>query len=171
MDPANRFFIEQLEDRRLLAAVTLDPNIVFQTIEGFGTAAVYPTDLVTVAQAGAIMRDAGMTVVRVTPSASDYTYTVGGSMSTPVPISANLDENVARFYPGGNSQTDLINWLQVNGLNPDRIKMIGALWSPPHWMKITTGSCCQTSTMRMEANAVLLPASQVTACPPNACRI
>ena len=44
-------------------------------------------------------------VVRVTPSAYDYTYTVGGNMRTPVPISANLDENVARFArvlkPGG----------------------------------------------------------------------
>ena len=46
---------------------------------------------------GAIMRDAGMNVVRVTPSANDYTYTVGGNMTTPVPISANLDDNVARF--------------------------------------------------------------------------
>ena len=134
-----RLFIEPLEDRRLLAAVTLDPSTVFQTIQGWGTAAVYPTNLVTIAQAGTIMRDAGMNVVRVTPSAYDYTYTVGGSMTTPVPISANLDENVARFYPGGNDQTDLIDWLQVNGLEPDRIKMIGALWSPPHWMKITTG--------------------------------
>ena len=135
-----RFFIEQLEDRRLLAAVTLDPSIVFQTIQGWGTAAVYPNDLVTIAQAGAIMRDAGMNVVRVTPSANDYTYTVGGSMSTPVPISANLDENVARVNPGENSQVDLIDWLKVNGLEPDRTLMIGALWSPPHWMKITTGT-------------------------------
>ena len=134
-----RLFIEPLEDRRLLAVVTLDPNIEYQTIQGWGTAAVYPTNLVTIAQAGAIMRDAGMNVVRVTPGAHDYTYTVGGNMTTPVPISANLDENVARFYPGGNNQTDLINWLQVNALEPDRIKMIGALWSPPHWMKITTG--------------------------------
>ena len=100
---------------------------------------MYPTNLVTIAQAGAIMRDAGMNVVRVTPGPNDYTYTVGGNMRTPVPISANLDENVARFYPGGNNQTDLINWLQVNALEPDRIKMIGSLWSPPHWMKITTG--------------------------------
>ena len=135
-----RFFIEQLEDRCLLAAVTLDPNIVFQTVQGFGTAAVYPTNLVTIAQAGAIMRDAGMTVVRVTPSASDYTYTVGGSMSTPVPISENLSENVARFNPGDNSQVDLIQWLVANSSEPDRVKMIGSLWSPPHWMKITTGT-------------------------------
>ena len=136
---SRRLFIEPLEDRRLLAVVTLNPNIEYQTIQGWGTAAVYPTNLVTVAQAGAIMRDAGMNVVRVTPGANDYTYTVGGNMTTPVPISANLDENVARFYPGGNNQTDLINWLQVNGLEPDRIMMIGALWSPPHWLKITTG--------------------------------
>ena len=135
-----RLFIEQLEDRQLLTAVTLDPSTIFQTVQGFGTAAVYPTNLVTIAQAGAIMRNAGMNVVRVTPSASDYTYTVGGSMSTPVPISANLDENVARFNPGENSQVDLINWLKVNGLEPDRTVMIGALWSPPHWMKITTGT-------------------------------
>ncbi|MCA9235974.1 MAG: fibronectin type III domain-containing protein [Planctomycetales bacterium] len=119
--------------------MSLDPNIEYQTIQGWGAAAVYPTNLVTIEQAGAIMRDAGMNVVRVTPNAYDYTYTVGGSMTTPVPISANLDENVARFYPGGNDQTDLINWLQANALEPDRITMIGALWSPPHWMKITTG--------------------------------
>ncbi len=135
-----RLFVEPLEDRRLLAVVTLDPNIEYQTIQGWGTAAVYPTNLVTIAQAGAIMRDAGMNVVRVTPGPGDYTYTVGGNMTTPVPISANLDENVARFYPGGNDQTDLINWLQVNALEPDRVKMIGSLWSPPDWMKITTGT-------------------------------
>jgi hypothetical protein len=136
---SRRLLVERLEDRQLLAVVTLDPNIEYQTIQGWGTAAVYPTNLVTVAQAGAIMRDAGMNVVRVTPSAYDYTYTVGGNMRTPVPISASLDENVARFYPGGNNQTDLINWLQANAYEPDRIRMIGALWSPPHWMKITTG--------------------------------
>lgn len=119
--------------------MTLNPNIEHQTIQGWGTAAVYPTNLVTVAQAGAIMRDAGMNVVRVTPGPGDYTFTVGGNMTTPVPISANLEENVARFYPGGNNQTELLNWLQVNGLEPDRTLMIGALWSPPHWMKITTG--------------------------------
>jgi O-glycosyl hydrolase/regulation of enolase protein 1 (concanavalin A-like superfamily) len=134
-----RLFIEPLEDRQLLAVVTLDPNIEYQTIQGWGTAAVYPNNLVTIEQAGTIMRDAGMNVVRVTPGPNEYTYTVGGSMTTPVPISANLDENVARFYPGGNAQTDLINWLQVNAPEPDRIKMIGSLWSPPHWMKITTG--------------------------------
>ena len=134
-----RLFIEPLEDRRLLAVVTLDPNIEYQTIQGWGTAAVYPTNLVSVAQAGVIMRDAGMNVVRVTPGPGDYTFTVGGNMTTPVPISANLEENVARFYPGGNNQTELINWLQVNGLEPDRTLMIGSLWSPPHWMKITTG--------------------------------
>lgn len=138
-----RLFFEPLEDRQLLAVVTLNPNIEYQTIQGWGTAAVYPTNLVTIEQAGAIMRDAGMNVVRVTPSAYDYTYTVGGNMRTPVPISANLDENVARFYPGGNDQTALINWLQANALEPDRVKMIGALWSPPHWMKITTGRLMQ----------------------------
>jgi O-glycosyl hydrolase/regulation of enolase protein 1 (concanavalin A-like superfamily) len=134
-----RLFIEPLEDRRLLAVVTLDPSTIFQTVQGFGTAAVYPTDLVTIEQAGAIMSDAGMTVVRVTPSAYDYTYTVGGSMTTPVPISANLDENVARFYPDDNNQVDLLQWLVANSSDPDDVKMIGALWSPPHWMKITTG--------------------------------
>ena len=133
-----RRLVEALEDRRLLATVTLDAGTTYQTIQGWGTAAVYPTNLVTIAQAGAIMRDAGMNVVRVTPSANDYTYTVGGNMTTPVPISANLDDNVARFNPA-NSQADLVNWLKVNGLDPDRTKVIGSLWSPPHWMKITTG--------------------------------
>ena len=94
-----RLFIEPLEDRRLLAVVTLDPNIEYQTIQGFGTAAVYPTNLVTIEQAGAIMRDAGMNVVRVTPGPDDYTYTVGGNMRTPVPISANLDENRRPVLP------------------------------------------------------------------------
>lgn len=134
-----RLFFEPLEDRRLLAIVTLNPNIEYQTIQGWGTAAVYPNNLVTIEQAGAIMRDAGMNVVRITAGPGDYTYTVGGNITTPVPISADLDENLTRFFPGGNDQTDLINWLQANALEPDRVKMIGALWSPPHWMKITTG--------------------------------
>lgn len=135
--------IDLLEQRRLLAAVSMDPGAVYQTIQGWGSAAVYPNDKVTIAQAGAIMRDAGMNVVRITAGPDDYTYTVGGNMRTPVPISANLDENVARFYPGGTAQTDLIDWLQANAFEPDRIKMIGALWSPPHWMKITTGRLMQ----------------------------
>ena len=91
--------VEELEQRRLLTTVTLDPSTTYQTIQGWGTAAVYPTNLVTIAQAGTIMRDAGMNVVRVTPSANDYTYTVGGNMRTPVPISANLDDNVAQLLP------------------------------------------------------------------------
>ncbi|HSH92865.1 MAG TPA: hypothetical protein VK968_01830, partial [Roseimicrobium sp.] len=135
-----KIVVEPLEDRRLLSSVTLDAGTTYQTVQGWGTAAVYPTDLVTVEQAGNIMRDAGMNVVRVTGSPSDYAYTVGGNMRTPVPISANLDENVARFNPNPNNQTDLIQWLTVNGLDPERTKMIGALWSPPHWMKITSGT-------------------------------
>ena len=77
--------VESLEDRRLLAAVTINPNVTYQTIQGWGTAAVYPNNLVTIAQAGTIMRDAGMNVVRVTPGPDDYAYTVGGNMRTPVP--------------------------------------------------------------------------------------
>ena len=74
-------FIEVLEARQMLAAVTLNAGITYQTIQGWGAAAVYPTNLVTIAQAGAIMRDAGMNVVRVTPTAANYTYTVGGTVS------------------------------------------------------------------------------------------
>ena len=64
-----RFFIEQLEDRRLLATVTLDPSTIFQTIEGWGSAPLYPSS-VSVATAGSIMRDAGMNTVRITAGAA-----------------------------------------------------------------------------------------------------
>src|SRR5437763_1258951 len=80
--PSRPCFAETLEDRRLLAAVTLNPSVTYQTIQGWGSAPIFPTNQVSIAQAGAIMRDAGMNVVRVTPNAYDYTYTVGGNMRT-----------------------------------------------------------------------------------------
>ncbi|MGA2061522.1 MAG: LamG-like jellyroll fold domain-containing protein [Thermoguttaceae bacterium] len=135
-----RFFIEQLEDRRLLATVTLDPSTIFQTIEGWGSAPLYPSS-VSVATAGSIMRDAGMNTVRVTAGPGEFTYTTGGNMTTPVPLSSNLDANVPLFGGDGmTQQTDLVKWLETNGLQPDRTLMIGSLWSPPSWMKITTGT-------------------------------
>ena len=60
-------------------------------------------------------------------------------MTTPVPLSSNLDANVPLFG-GDHTQDDLVKWLETNGLQPDRTLMIGSLWSPPSWMKITTGS-------------------------------
>ena len=38
------------------------------------------------------------------------------------------------------TRPNLVNWLETNALEPDRVKMIGSLWSPPDWMKITTGT-------------------------------
>src|SRR5690348_9495003 len=108
--------IEALETRRLLATVTLDAGTTYQTIQGWGTAPIYPTDKVTIAQAGAIMRDAGMNVVRITAGPGEFTYTTGGNLTTPVPISANLDDNVAKFgVNGANTQADLVKWLTTNG--------------------------------------------------------
>ena len=36
-------------------------------------------------------------------------------------------------------EANLVKWLMTNGLEPDRTKMIGSLWSPPNWLKIPTG--------------------------------
>ncbi|MGN6368776.1 MAG: hypothetical protein ACTHN5_10990 [Phycisphaerae bacterium] len=133
--------LEILECRWLLTTVTLDAATTYQTIQGWGTAPIYPTDKVTIAQAGAIMRDAGMNTVRITAGPNEFTYTTGGNLTTPIPISANLADNVAKFgMNGGNSEADLVKWLETDGLQPDRTKMIGSLWSPPQWLKVTTGS-------------------------------
>jgi len=133
--------VEECEKRRLLAGVTLDASTTYQTIQGWGTAPLFPSS-VTNAQAGAIMRDAGFNVVRVTAGPGEFTATTGGNLTTPVPISSNLDDNVTKFDVNGmaSGEAGLIKWLETNALEPDRVKMIGSLWSPPHWMKVSTGT-------------------------------
>ena len=68
-------------------AIVVDPSVAYQTIQGWGSAPLYPSS-VSVATAGTIMRDAGMNTVRITAGPGEFTYTTGGNLTTPVPISS-----------------------------------------------------------------------------------
>ncbi|TVR50455.1 MAG: hypothetical protein EA425_10030, partial [Puniceicoccaceae bacterium] len=34
---------------------------------------------------------------------------------------------------------DTAEWLAENALEPERVRIVGSLWTPPHWMKGPTG--------------------------------
>ncbi len=137
---ARRAIFEELELRRVLTTVTLDPSTTYQTIQGWGSAPLYPSGL-SIAQVGNVMRDAGMNTVRITAGPGEFTYTTGGNLATPVALSSNIDSNIPLFGGSGMTQeTDLVKWLETNGLYASRTKMIGSLWSPPQYMKISTGT-------------------------------
>lgn len=65
-----------------------------------------------------------------------------GNYTIPVPLSDNLQSNLTLFNFNRPEVTvfgNFASWLRTNALEPDRVKIVGAVWSPPHWMKGPTG--------------------------------
>ncbi|MEL7087712.1 MAG: hypothetical protein AAGL98_04615, partial [Planctomycetota bacterium] len=116
-----------------------------QRIEGWGTSlahwdanarAIYETQAFRTAY-----RDLGLNILRVdmqkevlVASPTDY--------RTPVPLGNNLADNIDTMdfsVEGVAAYGRLARWLSANTLEPERFRLTGSLWTPPHWMKGPTG--------------------------------
>ena len=131
--------IEPLEPRRMFAVdLAIDANQNFQTIEGFGTAMKWattsPYDQPDFRKM--FYRDLGVSFLRVDMNIN----TLRGpdnNLATPVTLVEDLQANIDAFdfnyLTGGQNFGETASAAQSMAL--DRFKVIGSIWSPPHWMK------------------------------------
>jgi O-glycosyl hydrolase len=133
---------ERLESRSVMAVATLTTDLLYQTIEGFGTHLNTDESLRDPALLAAY-RDAGFSMVRLEVTPGLYTANRSGDLTIPVPIEADYDANIRRFnfeHGGWAHLDDAIRWLKANSYEPDRFRLSGSVWSPPHWLKEPTGT-------------------------------
>jgi O-glycosyl hydrolase len=126
------------------ARLTVDAFGRFQSVEGWGTSMI-GWDLGNTPYQDPrwrnAYRDLGMNILRV-PMSKEVLVHSTGDMTRPVVLGTSLQSNVnlmnfdAGALPvwGG-----MASWLATNAIEPDRVKIVGSVWSPPHWMKGPTG--------------------------------
>jgi O-glycosyl hydrolase/regulation of enolase protein 1 (concanavalin A-like superfamily) len=134
--------VERLEPRSVMAVATLTTDVLYQTMEGFGTHLNADESLRDPALLAAY-RDAGFSMVRLEVTPGLYTANRSGDLTIPVPIEADYDANIRRFdfeRGGWADLDDAIRWLKVNSFEPERFRLSGSVWSPPHWLKEPTGT-------------------------------
>jgi O-glycosyl hydrolase len=130
--------IERLECRRLLAVnVVIDANQRFQEIDGFGSALAWWTNSPydQAAWRDMYFRDLGSSILRVDINIKSLSGP-DNNLATPVNLVDDLQTNISQFNFaaqgvanfGGVAQASLTKKL-------DSFKLIGSLWTPPHWMK------------------------------------
>jgi O-glycosyl hydrolase len=129
------------------ADVYIDPGVRFQTIEGWGTCMIGWSLSETPYNDSAwrdAYRDLGCNILRL-PLIKEVLVAdrQNPDYRVPVPLGANLQSNVALMdfqIAPLTTWGDFAAWLRANALEPDRVKIEGSLWSPPHWMKGPTGA-------------------------------
>ncbi len=118
--------------------VTIDEGTRYQTIEGWGTCT-----------GGSLSYDAdwryaykylGCNLLRF-PMGKEVLIAPDGNYATAVELVDDINSNVGAM--DFNTQAvggDTALWLMDNALEPERVKIVGSVWSPPHWMKGPTGA-------------------------------
>lgn len=125
--------------------VEIDASVRHQTVEGWGTSLItwsYNQVPYWREDWRAAYRDLGVNVIRVNLKKEVLVHS-NNDWATPVRLGSDLQENVDRMdftIDAVRVFGDLAAWLAENALEPERVKIIGAVWSPPHWMKGPTGS-------------------------------
>lgn len=124
--------------------IEVDPTTRYQTIEGWGTSMIFWDLARTPYQDPAwrrAYRDLGLNILRVNIN-KEVLVDASGDMSVPVRLGPDLEANIAKM-DFANRKTEVYGqmavWLRQHALEPDRVKITGSIWSPPHWMKGPTG--------------------------------
>ncbi len=125
------------------AVVSSDASVRHQKMAGWGTSIIWwSTDVPYYDQAWrAAYRDLGLNMLRIDMK-KDVLVDPGGDLRVPVHLGPDLQANIDKMdFANFKTQVfgDLANWLQQDALEPRRVKIVGSVWSPPHWMKGPTG--------------------------------
>jgi len=127
------------------ATVTVDEGTRHQPIVGWGTC-LYGSGLANLPyndpQWRADYRDLGCNIIRLAME-NDALVDASGNHNVPVVLGTNLQQNIAKFNfarPDLAMHGSMIQWLAANALEPERMLLVGSLWTPPHWMKGPTGN-------------------------------
>ncbi len=125
--------------------VTVDVTTRHQTIEGWGASMIFWSLASTPYQDQAwreAYRDLGLNILRLNIN-KEVLVDASGDMAVPVSLGANLKSNIAKMdfaNPKTKVYAEMAVWLRKNALEPDRVRITGSVWSPPHWMKGPTGT-------------------------------
>jgi len=124
--------------------VVVDATRRYQTIEGWGTSLMFWNRSSTPYRAPAwrrAYRDLGLNILRINMN-KEVLVDSSGDMTVPVLLGEDIRANVDKMH-FDNAQTrvygDMAVWLAKNALEPERVRITGSVWSPPHWMKGPTG--------------------------------
>lgn len=114
-----------------------------QTIEGWGASLTWwgDTAIINDARWRRAYVDLGLNILRIDLQ-KEVLVADDGRFDTPVPIADDLAANARRMdFTRGDVKVfgDHARWLSEHALEPERVKIVGSLWSPPHWMKGPTG--------------------------------
>ncbi len=128
--------------------VAIDSSMQHQTIEGWG-ACLYPNEHSDSNSCylwdswRTAFREAGNNIIRLNVEPNIFMAS-GGTLEGPeLPLTGDLATDAAQFnfeFSRFRYSDDLAAWLHQNALEPERAKIIGGIWSIPHWAKAPTGA-------------------------------
>lgn len=124
--------------------VVVDETARYQTIEGWGTSMIFWKRSQTPYRDPAwrkAYRDLGLNILRLNIN-KEVLVDPSGDFAVPVALGADLSANIERMsFAGPKTKVygDMAVWLRKNALEPERVRIVGSVWSPPHWMKGPTG--------------------------------
>jgi O-glycosyl hydrolase len=124
--------------------ITVDAKTRHQTIEGWGTSMIFWKRSQTPYRDPAwreAYRDLGLNILRLNIN-KEVLVDASGDLAVPVALSADLKANIEKMSfadPKTEVYGDMAVWLRRNALEPERVRIVGSVWSPPHWMKGPTG--------------------------------
>src|SRR5512142_1890519 len=130
------------------ASVTIDTTTKFQTVEGFGTCLPWwINDPATSPAYNAALRsdyvkDLGFNILRVEMHPSAL-MGPAGTLDSRVDLVDDVATNVSQFNftrPPVKLYGDFAQYVRDNVLEPGTFRLVGAFWSPPHWLKGPTGN-------------------------------
>ena len=126
--------------------ITIDETTTYQVIEGWGACAGLNA-LVSDSRARSAYKYLGCNIIRVAIEPC-ILMAPGGDLNGPfVDITADIDDNITKFnfeHSRYYHWDNVVEWLAVNALEPDRVKIVGSCWSPPNWAKAPTGAYVDT---------------------------
>jgi O-glycosyl hydrolase len=125
----------------LAIEVNTNSSVRYQTIEGWGTSGVPPSGGNTTAWLTAY-RNLGLNILRMKMDQYVLVHP-SGDQRIRIPLSNDLQANIDLFDFRATStlvkQGETARWLSENALEPERARVVGSFWTPPHWMKGPTG--------------------------------
>lgn len=135
-----RAFIEALEPRTMLAVnVTVNASQRFQEMDGFGTALAWWMNAPYQSPAfkDLYYQDLGSSMLRVDININSLAG-ADNDIATPVVLGSNLQTNISLFDFSAQGVANFGHMANASLTKRiDSFKLIGSLWTPPHWMKGT----------------------------------
>ena len=130
------------------ATITIDTATKFQTIEGFGSCLPWwindpnTSPLYNPTLRSLYVKDLGFNILRVEMHPSAL-MGPAGTLDSPVELGDDVAANLPKFNftrPPIKLYGDFAQYVRDNVIEPGTFKLVGAFWTPPHWLKGPNGT-------------------------------